>query len=165
MADVTIRQAGDDDAPFMLDMFRMLAEHIGEQHLMTATLDDVRRDAFGPDRHYDTLIACADSAPVGLAVYFATYSTYAGAPCLFVNDLVVDPAARGLKVGRRLMAELAAIAIERNCCRLDLHVHHANEARGFYESIGMTMSEELPYIARGTALEQLASRQDQVRER
>lgn len=157
MVDVTIRQAGDDDAPFMLDMFRMLAEHIGEQHLMMATLEDVRRDAFGPDRHYDTLIACADSAPVGLAVYFATYSTYAGAPCLFVNDLVVDPAARGLKVGKRLMMELAAIAVDRNCCRLDLHVHHANEARGFYESIGMTMSEELPYIARGAALELLAN--------
>lgn len=156
MVNVTIKPADERDAAFMLGMLQMLAEHVGEQHLMSATLDDIRRDGFGPDRHYDALIACADDRPVGLAVYFTTYSTYAGAPCLFVNDLVVDARARGLNIGRQLMVELAGIAVQRKCCRLELHVHHANEARGFYESIGMTVSDELPYVARGSALERLA---------
>ena len=156
MVNVTIRPADESDAAFMLGMLQMLAEHVGEQHLMSATLDDIRRDGFGPDRHYDALVACADHRPVGLAVYFTTYSTYAGAPCLFVNDLIVDAQARGLNIGRRLMVELAGIAVQRKCCRLELHVHHGNEARGFYESIGMTVSDELPYVARGPALERLA---------
>jgi len=157
MVDVTIRSAGEADATFILDMLRALAEHVGEQHLMSATLEDIQRDGFGPDRHYDALIATADDTPVGLAVYFTTYSTYAGAPCLFVNDLIVDRQARGLNIGRRLMVELAGIAVQRNCCRLELHVHHDNDARGFYESVGMTVSDELPYVARGPALKRLAS--------
>ncbi|MGI9414433.1 MAG: GNAT family N-acetyltransferase, partial [Hyphomicrobiales bacterium] len=89
MTSVAVRQAREDDAAFIFDMVRMLADHIGERHLLTATVEDIRRDGFGPDRHYDSLIALADDEPVGLAVYFSTYSTYSGAPCLFVNDLIV----------------------------------------------------------------------------
>lgn len=156
MAAVEIRTTGEDDAPFMFEMLRGLAEHIGDLEHFTSTIEDVRRDGFGPQRHYDSLIAKLDGAPVGLATYFFTYSTHTGRPCLFVLDLIVRPDARGTRLGKALMGRLSAIAVERGCCRIDLNVHNANDASGFYQALGMADTGHTPYSLHGDALHRLA---------
>ena len=140
-----IRPAVAADAEIVYSLIRALAEALGDGDKLTAQLEDVQRDAFGPERCYEVWLALSDGVPVGLLSYYMTYSTYKGAPCLFVDNLYIEPHARRQAVGRALMAQAARIALERHCCRLDLHVLETNVARDFYEAIGMSLSDELYY--------------------
>lgn len=158
MARVEIRTAVESDTSFIYDMLQALAEHVGQSDHFTTTPDDVARDAFGAGRHYQSLIAEIDDVPSGLATYFFTYSTYTGRPCLFVNDLIVRPEARGLDLGRSLMRHLSCLAIDNGCCRVDLHVHNHNPARDFYAALGMQASPETPFTVSGEPLRMLAAR-------
>ncbi len=154
---IRLRDARVEDTEVIHRMLKALAEHIGDGEKFVSTTEDVRRDCFGPRPFYEAIMAELDSAVVGLAVFFTTYSTFNGRPCLFVDSLYVEPAARGYDLGRRLMARVCARAVARGCCRVDLHVIHANAARGFYESIGMRETDERPYEITGRALQALAS--------
>ena len=157
MSAVTLRPAGPDDAEAAFAMLCALAEAVGEAGAFAATVEDVRRDGFGPAPLYETLIAELDGGPVGLLTLFPTYSTYKGRPCLHVNDLYVAPEARGRGVARRLMARVCRLALERDCCRVELKVLENNEARDFYESIGMGATAEVAYTIRDRALSDLAN--------
>jgi ribosomal protein S18 acetylase RimI-like enzyme len=88
--------------------------------------------------------------------FFATYSTYKGRPCLYVNDLYVAPQARSRGVARLLMARVCRLAVARGCCRVELKVLGGNAAQRFYEKIGMAATEEVPFTLRDRALAALA---------
>ncbi|NBC33020.1 MAG: GNAT family N-acetyltransferase, partial [Alphaproteobacteria bacterium] len=84
--------------------------------------------------------------------------TWEGRPSLYVEDLYVAEAARGLGAGRKLLAALAALALARDCRRLDLSVLHWNPARDFYDALGFEqLSEWRPYRLAGAALAGLAA--------
>lgn len=157
MSAVTLRPAGAGDAEAVFALLRALAEAVGEAEAFTASVEDVRRDGFGPAPLYETLIAELDGAPVGLLTLFPTYSTYKGRPCLHVNDLYVASDARQRGVARQLMARVCRLARERGCCRIELKVLANNAARDFYESIGMGATAEVAYTIRDQALIDLAS--------
>ncbi len=157
MSAVTLRPAREDDAAAMFAMLHALAEAVGEAEAFASTIADLRRDGFGPAPLYETLIAELDGRPIGLLTLFPTYSTYKGRPCLHVNDLYVAPEARGLGVARRLMARVCRLALERGCCRVELKVLENNEARDFYESIGMGATAEVAYTIRDRELMDLAN--------
>jgi len=154
---VTLRPAGPDDAGAVFALLRALAEAVGEAEAFTASVEDVRRDGFGPAPLYETLIAELDGAPMGLLTLFPTYSTYKGRPCLHVNDLYVAPDARQRGVARQLIARVCRLARDRGCCRIELKVLENNAARDFYESIGMGATAEVAYTIRDQALIDLAS--------
>lgn len=158
MPEVEIRNAVEEDAHFMFDLFKALAEHVGELDMFSSTLEDVQRDGFGPDSHYRCLIAEADGAPQGLSTYFFSYSTYVGRPCLFVLDLIVTPQARGAKLGTALMQRLSEFAVANDCCRIDLHVHEDNPSIAFYKAIEMYQTREVPFVLNGKALSDMAGR-------
>jgi GNAT superfamily N-acetyltransferase len=154
---VTLRRARDGDAEAVFAMLYALAEAVGEAEAFASTVEDIRRDGFGPAPLYETLIAELDGRLVGLLTLFPTYSTYKGRPCLHVNDLYVAPEARGRGVARRLMARVCRLARERGCCRVELKVLETNEARDFYESIGMGSTAEVAYTITDRALSDLAN--------
>lgn len=156
MSAVSLRKADPNDAEVVFGLLRALAEAVGEAEHFTSTVADVRRDGFGPAPLYETLVAELDGAPVGVLTLFPTYSTYKGRPCLHVNDLYVAPEARQKGVARRLMARVCRMALKRNCCRVELKVLENNEARDFYESIGMGATAEVAYTIRDQALSDLA---------
>ena len=156
MSAVTLRPAGESDAEAVFEMLRALAEASGDA-AFAAGIEDVRRDGFGPAPLYETLVAEAAGRPVGILTLFPTYSTFMGRPCLHVNDLYVAPEARQQGIARRLMARVCRLALERNCCRVELKVHHTNEARDFYETIGMGATADISYTIGEQALSDLAS--------
>src|SRR5439155_8757183 len=53
----------------------------------------------------------ARCTPIGLALYYFTYSTFLGRPTLYLEDLFVLPAERGNGAGRALLRALAKIAV------------------------------------------------------
>jgi ribosomal protein S18 acetylase RimI-like enzyme len=86
---------------------------------------------------FECLIAEAADRPLGLLLFLAVFSSWTGRRGLFVEDLFVRAEARGLGVGRRLMAELARIARRRGGTRIDLVVAEDNSARQFYRQLGL----------------------------
>jgi GNAT superfamily N-acetyltransferase len=96
--------------------------------------------------------------PFGFALWFLNFSTWAGVHGIYLEDLYVRPAARGTGAGRRLLAALAAICVERGYERLDWWMINWNPARDFYRAIGAEpMDEWVPYRLTGPALRALAS--------
>ena len=157
MPTVTIRPAVEADAATILGFIRELAEFEREPQAVKSTVDDIRREGWGPDPVFEALMAELDGVPVGFALTFRNYSTWEGRSGLFVEDLYVQPHARKFGVGRMLLAAVAQRAVERGCKRVDLNVLNWNPARGFYDRIGFKQLEEwLPYRLSGADLEALA---------
>ncbi|MCX5067384.1 GNAT family N-acetyltransferase [Micromonospora lupini] len=96
--------------------------------------------------------------PIGFALWFLNFSTWAGVHGIYLEDLYVSPAARGTGAGRLLLATLADICVRRGYRRLEWWMIDWNPAAGFYASIGAEqMSEWVPYRLSGAALRGLAA--------
>src|SRR5262244_2031404 len=157
MSAVTLRFATADDVGLLLQLIRELAAYERASDAVVATEDDLRRHGFGPDGRFEALIAFVDDEPAGFALFFPDFSTWRGRPGLWLEDLYVREWARGRGVGRRLIARLAAIAIERDWAALQFNVLDWNPARGFYGRLGIeARSAWVPYGATGATLRSLA---------
>ena len=158
MTTVLIRFARANDVGVLLQLIRELAAYERAPDAVVATEDDLCRYGFGPERRFEALIAFVEEEPAGFALFFPDFSTWRGRPGLYLEDLYVRDWARRLGVGRRLIARLAAIAIERDWPALRLMVLDWNPARGFYRRLGIEpRSEWLPYVMAGEALRLMAS--------
>jgi GNAT superfamily N-acetyltransferase len=144
------------DVPAILSMIRELAAY--ESSVATTTEQDLLRDGFGQERRFHVLLARLKEEPVGFAFYAFTYSTYRGAPVLFLEDLYVRPEHRRQGIGLALMKALASEAIHRGCVRFVWEVLDWNEkAIGFYASLGAELRRErLMTWLFGSALRKLA---------
>ena len=158
MTTVLIRFARANDVGVLLQLIRELAAYERAPDAVVATEDDLCRYGFGPERRFEALIAFVEEVPAGVALFFPDFSTWRGRPGLYLEDLYVRDWARRLGVGWRLIARLAAIAIERDWPALRLMVLDWNPARGFYRRLGIEpRSEWLPYGMAGEALRLMAS--------
>ena len=154
---IAIRAATAADAATIVRLVRALAAYENLSDRVRLTEADVLRDGFGARPRFECLLAEVDGKAVGFALFFHNYSTFEGRPGIYVEDIFVAEGARGLGVGRRLMARLAAIALERDCRRLDLSVLQWNPARDFYERLGFGhVADWLPYRLTGASLARLA---------
>ena len=158
MSVIALRFATAADVGLLLQLIRELAAYEKAPDAVVASEDDLRRHGFGPKPRFEALIALVDGNVAGFALFFPDFSTWHGRPGLFLEDLYVREWARRLGVGRRLMARLAAIAVERDWSALHFNVLDWNPARGFYRRLGIgTRSEWLPHSATGETLRRLAA--------
>jgi len=155
---MNIRTATEEDVPLILGFIRELAHYERLEHQVVATEDSLRKTLFGNPRFAEVLIGETDSEPFGFALFFHNYSTFLGRPGVYLEDLYVRPDLRGHGYGRALLARLAAIAIERNCGRVEWSVLNWNEpAIRFYRGLGaLPMEQWSVYRITGDALEKLA---------
>jgi GNAT superfamily N-acetyltransferase len=155
----TIRAAVPGDVSLILEFIRALAVFEREPDAVTATEADLLRDGFGPEPYYHCLIAEQDGTPAGFAFYFFNYSTWTGRPGLYLEDLFVNPEFRGLGIGKALLARVAAIAVEKNCPRLQWEVLDWNTpAVDFYAALGADFLDEWRNVRMtGEALARLAA--------
>jgi GNAT superfamily N-acetyltransferase len=105
------------------------------------------------------IIGEVDGAAQGFALFFHNFSTFEGKPGVYLEDLFVQPEARGSGLGKALLARLAAIAVERDCARLEWSVLDWNEpAIGFYKKLGARLMDEWTVMrVDGAALVQLGA--------
>jgi GNAT superfamily N-acetyltransferase len=142
-AEVDIAMATEDDLPIILAFIKGLAEYERLPHECVATLDKLRDTLFTGRPAAEVLIARINGDPVGFALFFHSYSTFLAQRGIYLEDLFVDPPARGKGVGRALLVELARIAVDRDCGRIEWSVLNWNEsAIGFYRSIGARPLDE-----------------------
>jgi GNAT superfamily N-acetyltransferase len=155
---ITIRFAAADDCALLLRLIRELAVFERAPNAVVASEEDLRRHGFGADPQFEAILAFLDGEPAGVALFHARFSTWLGRPCLYLEDLYVTEAARGQGVGRRLMARLARIAVERQWGRIDFNVLEWNPARRFYERLGLGhVGEWLRYGGDEASLRRLAA--------
>lgn len=138
-----IRPATEGDCPLVLAFIRELAAYEKLEHQVTATEPKVRETLFGPGRCAHVLLAFSHGQPAGFAVYFFNYSTFRAEPVLYLEDLFVKPALRGLGIGKSLFAELFKIASAHGCGRFEWSVLDWNQpAIDFYERLGALPQKE-----------------------
>lgn len=155
---VTIRFATAADVGLLLRLIRELAVFERAPDAVVASEADLLQHGFGADPQFEALIAFLDGAPAGVALFHTRFSTWLGRPGLYLEDLYVCEAARGQGVGRRLMARLAAVALERGWGRIDFQVLDWNPARRFYERLGLGhVGDWLRYGGDEAALKRLAA--------
>ena len=126
---------------------------------VTARPADVARALFGPRPVAEAVVAEVDGQPAGFALFYLTYSTVLGQPALHLEDLYVRPGLRGSGLGRRLLAHLAGLAVERGCGRLDWQVLRTNEpALRFYRRLRARELDEITtFRLEGEVLRDLAA--------
>ena len=156
---LSIRPATIDDVPLIRALIGELAEYERLADAAVATDDDLRRQLFGAAPAAEVLIGEVDGEPAGFALFFHNFSTFLGKRGLYLEDLFVRPAARGVGLGKHLMAALARIAVQRDCGRFEWSVLDWNmPAIGFYRRIGAVgMDEWTVQRLEGEALHALAS--------
>lgn len=142
--DLVVRPAREPDVPALLRLIQGIAEYERLLHEVEATEARLRRYGFGPEAIYEALLAERPGAgAVGVALYYFTFSTFKARPTLYLEDLYVVPAERGRGVGRRLLRELARIAVARECGRMEWAVLDWNTpARKFYRRLGARPLDE-----------------------
>lgn len=146
------------DVPTVLRLIKALAAYEKLEHEVTATEADVRESLFGAWPAAEAVIAYVTDEPVGFAVYFHTFSTFLGRRGLYLEDVFVAPEWRGHGVGRKLLAHVARVAVDRGCGRMEWAVLDWNElALGVYRRIGARpMTEWTVQRLTGDALIRLA---------
>jgi GNAT superfamily N-acetyltransferase len=158
MDNLRIEKAGEGDVPVILSFIKELAEYERMSDEVVATEELLRKALFGERAMAEVVIAYRDERAVGFALFFHNFSTFLGRPGIYLEDLYVQPHARGLGVGRALLSHLARLAKERDCGRLEWAVLDWNEpAIKFYQNLGaVPMSEWTVFRATGDALDRLA---------
>ena len=154
-----IRELVADDVPAVLQLIHDLAAYEREPAAVVATEADLRAALLGSDPVAHCLIAELDGAIVGFALWYRTFSTWLGQPGLWLEDLFVQPAARGQGLGKALLIELARICTANGWPRFEWWVLDWNvDAQGFYRSVGARPEDEWTvWRVDGEALQRLGS--------
>ena len=156
---VTIRPATPADLPLICALIRDLAEY---ERLADAVRFDpvvLGEKLFGTRPYAEVVIGELDGAAQGFALFFHNFSTFEGRPGIYLEDLFVREPARGSGLGQALLAHLAALAVERDCARLEWSVLDWNTpAIGFYQKLGAQAMEDWTIMRLdGAALSGLAA--------
>ena len=134
---MNIRFGEPADVPLIAELIRGLARYERLEHEVSLTHERLEQTLFGPRRYAEVLIAEDGGEAAGFALFFHNYSTFLAKPGIYLEDLYVRESARGRGVGKALLARLAALAVERECGRLEWAVLDWNEpAIQFYRALG-----------------------------
>lgn len=155
---MTIRKAEAHDADLVIAFIHALARY---EKLEGPTPDGearIRSFGWGEAPLFFVLLAFEDDKPVGFALYFYQFSTFAARPTLYLEDLFVYDELRGRGYGKALLVALAQEAVRRECGRMDWMVLDWNApAIEFYRRLGADVLAEWKLCRlSGTALTALA---------
>jgi GNAT superfamily N-acetyltransferase len=140
---LSIRPAAVTDVPVILQLICDLAAYERAPNEVTATKEQLVDVLFCKKPAAEVLLAFENETPVGFAVFFHNFSTWLGRPGLYLEDLFVKPEMRGKGYGRALLVDLARIAGERGCGRMEWAVLNWNDpAIQFYRKLGAKPMDE-----------------------
>ena len=132
-----LRDATPGDVPVLLRLLRALAAY--ERKLDRCVVDEagLARLLFGPCPYARGLLAEREGRALGMALWHTTISSFSGRPGYWVEDIVVEEAARGRGIGRAMLAELARRLLAEDGALLHWRVLRWNApAIGFYRGLG-----------------------------
>ena len=151
------RFAEEKDTGLILQFIRELADYEKMLSEVVAT-EDLLREWIFEKKKAEVIFALEDGREVGFALFFHNFSTFLGRAGIYLEDLYVRPEHRGKGYGKGLLKQLARIAVERGCGRLEWSCLDWNAPSiGFYLSLGARpMSDWTVYRVTGDTLTKLA---------
>ena len=154
-----IDPAAERDVPVILALIKELADYERISHQVVATEADLTRSLFGARPVAEAVVGRYDDEPVAFALFFHNFSTFLGRPGIYLEDLYVRPTVRGRGFGRRILAHLARLAVERGCGRFEWSVLDWNELaiRSYRRAGAAPLDDWTVYRLTGDALETLAA--------
>ena len=160
MRELSFRYATERDVPLILSFIQELADYERMLDQVVAT-EALLREWLFERKKAEVLFVLEDGREVGYALFFHNFSTFLGRAGLYLEDLYVRPEHRGKGYGKAALKELARIAVERGCGRLEWWCLDWNQPSiDFYLSMGAEpMRDWTVYRIAGNTLEELA-RQD-----
>jgi GNAT superfamily N-acetyltransferase len=158
MTENLIRPASRSDIGQILRFITDLAIYEREPEAVVATEAMLETALFGDAPRVFALICEQGGKAVGFAVYFFNFSTWLGTHGIYLEDLYVDPHARGSGAGKALLKAVARIAVDNNCGRYEWSVLRWNTPSiEFYEAFGAApLDEWVGYRLEGDALQRFA---------
>ena len=159
MQNITTRFGTADDASIIHEMLLRLADSMKVTLEISSTAQEIGNALSGtvPDIH--AIIAEKNGSPVGLAIFFLTFSTWRGTRGTYLQDIYVADDVRGGGLGARLLQEVAAWSGKQGADHLRLSVDRGNTAaQVFYEKLGMSFrDDEMIYTIVGDAMVDMGS--------
>lgn len=154
---MTIRYAERKDCALILQFIKELADYEKMLNEVVATPEILEEWIF--DKHKaEVIFAMEGDTEVGFALFFHNFSTFVGRAGIYLEDLFVRPEHRGKGYGKGLLQQLAKIAVERGCGRLEWVCLDWNQPSiDFYKSLGaVPMDEWTIYRIAGPRLKEFA---------
>ena len=154
---LTFRYAQRSDAPLILQFIRELADYEKMSDEVVADEETLEEWIFDKGKA-EVLFAVVDGQEIGFALFFHNFSTFLGRAGIYLEDLFVRPEHRGKGYGKAILKQLASIAVERKCGRLEWWCLDWNQPSiDFYRSLGAEpMSDWTVYRITGDTLANLA---------
>jgi ribosomal protein S18 acetylase RimI-like enzyme len=152
----SVRPAKPADVPALLRLKRQLAILENAEFVLRATAQDWLRDGFGAQARFTAYVAEQGGAVVGMATASERYYTSWAGCTLYIQDIYVEPVARGQGIGAALLGCVARLALERGSPLVELTVRADNPARRLYGRVGFCQVECASYVIAGPALADLA---------
>ena len=152
------RFAMPEDSGTVLSFIKELAiyEHMLDEVIAT---EDLLREWIFEKKKAEVIFALENGKEVGFALFFHNFSTFLGRAGIYLEDLYVKPEYRGHGYGKGLLKQLAKIAVERGCGRLEWWCLDWNKPSiDFYLSLGAEPMEDWTvYRIAGKTLTELAT--------
>ena len=157
MNSLSFRKATERDVPTILHFIKELASYEKMLDQVVAT-EELLKDWIFDRQKAEVIFAVENGAEVGFALFFHNFSTFLGRAGLYLEDLYVKPESRGKGYGKALLKELARIAQERGCGRMEWWCLDWNKPSiDFYLSLNAEpMSDWTVYRLTDRTLEELA---------
>ncbi len=157
MESLTFRFAVPEDTPLILRFIKELADYENLLHEVVAT-EELLREWIFEKQKAEVLFAVENGKEIGFALFFHNFSTFLGRAGIYLEDLYVMPEYRGKGYGKGLLKELARIAEDRGCGRLEWWCLDSNRPSiDFYLSVdAQPMSDWTVYRITGDTLRKLA---------
>lgn len=151
------RFANENDAGLILQFIRGLAAYEKMLDEVIAT-EDLLKEWIFKKKKAEVIFVLDAEKEVGFALFFHNFSTFLGRAGIYLEDLFVLPEYRGRGYGKALLKQLARIAVDRGCGRLEWWCLDWNKPSiDFYRSLGAEpMSDWTTYRITGQTLLDMA---------
>ncbi|MDD3140910.1 MAG: GNAT family N-acetyltransferase [Lachnospiraceae bacterium] len=155
--DIKFRYANEADIPLILQFIKELAQYEQMLDKVVAT-EELLWEWLFERKKAEVIFVMKDEREVGFALFFHNFSTFLGKSGIYLEDLFVLPEYRGKGYGKLMLKELAVIAAQRGCGRLEWWCLDWNKPSiAFYKSLGAEpMNEWTVYRIDGETLSELA---------
>ena len=157
MNQTEFRFATEADTALILHFIQSLADYEKMSDQVVAD-EALLREWIFEKKKAEVLFAMEDGVEVGFALFFHNFSTFLGRAGIYLEDLFVHPEYRGRGHGKALIRELARMAVERGCGRLEWCCLDWNQPSiDFYLSLGAeALDEWTTYRLTGEGLHRFA---------
>lgn len=154
---ISFRYANNNDTSLILSFINELAKYEQMAGEVIAT-EELLNEWLFEKEIAEVIFIMENKKEIGFALFFHNFSTFLGRGGIYLEDLYIKPEYRGRGYGKAIFKQIAKIAVERNCGRLEWCCLDWNKPSiDFYLSLGAkAMDDWTTYRISGDILNELS---------